>query len=712
MAGALEFIQYLEQLKSGAAAGTDGGAIGAEGINRALERLSENANALLDELNAARQGPRVVGDLAYSGGTLGWTGGALTVLFLSQFNAISFNTIAASSIPLSAGEVAYVVIDRTSAAVITVSVVTFAGYMALLAANDDRLDHVVIAMGVAPGLVATADGRFIRDGYALSNSGATDTQYGQQTEVTLIHENQKENLNLIMTRGGDIFWDSGAQEITFSEPLYLEFPASAAGDNYIAAGTYSVPAEHALYVTLTRDPGGSTDITGTVTNVALSTGVPDTDNTFVLAIHKNLDNRIYLADGTALSNGETVKLGGARIGVQWHYQEAGNGLQTTSFGVDPYRVGTGELMVYRNGIKAQASKAYWDGGTYPGGGSLNVLSGTIRDGDDYVEEDPGTGIGTRIIWIRDLTGAPYPETLGVVRDPAVNDPIRTWPDTDDIIEAFVGVQGQAPTISIPDGIYGFELVWTPDSSTLKTAGGYLVSGGEQYNNNGATPIVALTTDATVEGPLVNTYTEQWMYAYLAPAVTVGDSPVMILSENPPDDSADGAGVHPSQPGYRFLTSVYVTAGGDFNAMTKRGSWVQLGEDPSSGANGPDITSNFAGKLTGLFVTVDVSNNLPATYVGGLKIHVRAITEVDVAVGDAVRLEVKETWESYNAREMWQIKPGNAGGRVNFEFWPLAPDGQFDTRFQIFGSTQGMSTVLYGLILGYSEGRHTSGDTLE
>lgn len=440
-----EFIQEGEVLKSGALASSDG-------WNRAFQRLSRNNDALLDAVLSV--GSMVIaggGNLAWNSGSGAFTRSAdITIKLLNEVGGASHNTIlSAAGITLAAdGAVAYVVLDRASNANVTPVVVTsMANFLAAVQGQDSRLDYVLIAYRDGNGLVLW-DGRRVLDGETLSGNGFTDTQYGQQSELTLVHGNQKEDRKILLTGGGSLTWDLGTNTLAWSAQLTLSFPSSA-GNNRIPTGNATIAAGQFLTLTLTRTPGSSTDISGT-SAVVNDGSVATTDDVFILAHHDANDGRIYLWDGTALSDGDSRVLGGVVSGVQFLYDTYGSAVQVDdlteggSFPSRTYYVGTGALMVYRNGIKAKRSTATW-AGSYPTGS----LTGSIATGDDYVEEDAGGGQGTRIIWLADGQAASEP-----LYHPASTHTIpKAWPQSTDWLEAFVGIQGEGPSPVESLGIY-------------------------------------------------------------------------------------------------------------------------------------------------------------------------------------------------------------------------------------------------------------------
>jgi hypothetical protein len=496
----------------------------------------------------------------------------------------------------------------------------------------------------------------------------------------------------------------------------VHFPFDNGGSNTLDAGSYvvgSAVASGALHMVLLRTPGGVINRTPNTFNNLLNVVAPG-DDIYFLAIHAQTEGRVYLADGTALSDGETVQLGGIRIGVQWFYKDYGSAGQVTNFGAsNTFRVGGGELMVYRNGIKAKASLAVWRG-QYGVSGTLDVVTyGPIADDDDYIEEDstgvPAPDVGNRIIWIRDTdspVGAWETGPPATYRPEATHDPPVQWPQSDDALEAFVGVQATAPTIDVPEGIYGFETVWTKTASTIRTAGGTVAFQGAQYKNDGSTPLdlVLNGTNSPAQkvpgDPILVTST--WNYVYLGVSPSTG-VPTIWITGTPPDDSAGGAGKHPLDGSLFFLTSVYLIDFNNFQPFSKTGSWVQLGGNVVSDISG---ALGAAVAAPGVWTPVDLSSFLPATFAGHLRAYLRMATTT-LGDGNQINLLWRLTNSSHVTGELFAIKPANDAS-VAFDIDAIAPAGVFDILVNA-GATWTGPDASY--LRGYAEGRATSGDTL-
>lgn len=439
MTAALEFIQYLEQLKSGSLSGSDG-------INRSLQRLSLSLDGLLEAAQTPKRGFYVGGGtISYSAGTLSWSSD-VNIMMVNEVGGARYNVISAASILLpAAGALAYVVLDRaTNGAVVTpVVVANAAAYYAAIASQPNRLDYLLIAIRTGDGVI-TWDNRVL-NGQSLTSNGFVDDQYGQQTELTLVRENLNENAKLLVTGGGDISWDLSTEQFSWSGSFGIEFPSSTGINRITAASSpVTISAGYVMYVNLSRDPAGIVNVPPIIAAVGT---VPTTDDVFIFAIRKS-DGRLYLCNGQSLVDGETTRWGALRTGVQWMYRQDGSGVQVIDFtesGSYPtrsYRVGTNELMVYRNGVKARNGGAYWSG-SYP----VGTLVGSITTADQYLEEDSGVGTGNRILWLQD-DGSSEGHAVGA------HTPPWTWPGLTDYVEAFVGVQGDGPSPVEGISIYG------------------------------------------------------------------------------------------------------------------------------------------------------------------------------------------------------------------------------------------------------------------
>jgi hypothetical protein len=198
----LEFIQFLEQLKSGSLAS-------GVGTNRILERLSLNIDNVLDAVYQARMpqlwgGGTVAVDNPLT--TLSWTADITVGMWSVSQGANGIRgTIAANpgGLAVAVNDALYVVIDRTlaSPSALTLQKDTLTNYQTLVSAagNTDRLDVVLIAMVLAGGIY-WCDGKILKVGESFTEF-STDSQYGQQTELTQVREQQLDNLKLMMIGG-------------------------------------------------------------------------------------------------------------------------------------------------------------------------------------------------------------------------------------------------------------------------------------------------------------------------------------------------------------------------------------------------------------------------------------------------------------------------------------------------------------------------------
>lgn len=474
IASAQEFIQYLEELASGSL-------VSGAGVNRPLERLAENTDALLDALQSARLGSHASG-----GGTISWNSGSgvlswTTDIVLHMLNEAAGgvqNTLQASASPITlstSGAVAYALLDRASSANLTVQTAASASAFlaAVTAAADARLDVCLLARRVGTDVFFL--GHQILTGGSLTNSFGTDAQYGQQSEVTLVRTAARENLDLMLTGGGTLTWDETSGDFSWDADLRIEFPMSA-GYNRLVPNTVTLPANTALYVTLVRSPGAAQLVSPVLATLG---SVPTSTDSLVLAIRR-ADGKLYLRNGQTLSDGDSVSLGAHAPGVQWAFGGAATGVQITDLtegGAYPnrtYGVGSKDLLVFRAGLKKKASLAYWLG-TYPSGS----LQGSLVTSDDYVEEDPGDGHGTRILWLADGQAASEP----LYFPPATHSPALTWPTSPEWLEALIGVQGEGPSPVESLGIYPEPGGGSPKDGLVKLKAGTNVTLSYDSPNN-------------------------------------------------------------------------------------------------------------------------------------------------------------------------------------------------------------------------------------
>jgi hypothetical protein len=715
-----EFIQFLELLESGSLATNTG-------INRALQRLAENTDALLEALQSSRFTNRLAdgGVVSLSAGTLNWTAD-ITVMVNSEIGGAVINLVSGpSNLPgIVDTDVIYVILDRTTdSAVLSLNKADIFTFLGTVAGAANRLDILPIAFKTSNGL-HFSNGQRLRDGQSLKNNFFTDTQYGQQVEGTLVRLHQQENNRIMLTRGGDLSWDASPSALfTWSEDLFIEFPGQGR-TNKIAAGSINIPPGEAMYVTLVRSGVGDVPVVpsvGPIGSLPTADGSPISetgtaaDNTFVIAIHKTLDSRLYLWNGDGFSDGETRKLGGAQTGVNWMYRNVGGAVQVTDFtlGGFPQRAFTvvsGELMVYRNGIKARRSDAVWNGASFPydpltpggGGGNLLIagsLNGTplgpVLPEDDYIEEVGPDGVaGTRIIWLADGKAGNEALFHPPAGGPPVHDPPLEWPDTEDRIEAFIGVEGTPTNITLPDGIYGFDEVWTKDKDNIRTGAGVMILSGTPYKNDGTSPLNIDLTDVFQGDTLVP---GSWHYIYLKQGPAPGFSPIPKISVTGPNQE----GRHPTDNGALFLSSVYLDSSSEFPAFSKTGSRVRKGLN-----SGPDLFSAFA-VPDGLFQNTDLSALLPDTLIGSVKLWLLCDLTGTPGNGDRVYIDVKQTGRSFAGLSHWPLKPANSTRVVQVIDVILDGNKTFDIRFE----TGNFQSVIGAFLLEYSEGRFTSGSAL-
>lgn len=645
MAAALEFIQLNEALRSGSLA-LD------LGTNRSLQRLSSNADAALGSLFQLSAGTLEASSVTSTAGR--------SLLFQDMrvrtpsLQWLTQENVAATYLTpnLPVGSVLYVKVDvdmvNASKSLPPATVQTYSDFINTLNTDEDRDRIFVLGVGTPLG-VHLANGKSIRTNNSLSNHMHTDAQYANQTNFNTLQDVVRENASLRLVGGGVLSWDTGTGTLSWTQDLFIEHPFATGSSRVVGPGSVVIPAENFVRVSMSRTPSGVVNLTPTV-SVLGSVSLDASQNFFVIAIRKG-DGRIYLADGTAMSDGESVRLGGVRTGVQWSYRAVGSGSQVLDLAAalgpsTSYRVGTGELMVYRNGVKALASTAHWEG-AYPAGS----LTGAISFGDDYVEEDSGDGTGSRIVWLADQVGAE------VLRHPAnTHDPRMSWPAADDRVEAFVGIQGKAPTISLPTEILGFDRVWAHSTSEIRTLGGSLLLGPDKYVHRSAPALSLEVTDMFGSEIAV---ANAWHYIYLGPGSAPGFPPDFRLSTTPPSFTAPAdAGTHPSDWHWRFLTSVRVLTGLVFDSFAKTSHEVVMGGGLSLvSAFPPSVISNA-------WEVANLGPLLPATGVRVVRLRFTTTTDALVADGTKVSLSVRPL--GFTGAQVLTAVKGSGSNDVDFE----------------------------------------------
>jgi hypothetical protein len=179
---------------------------------------------------------------------------------------------------------------------------------------------------------------------------------------------------------------------------------------------------------------------------------------------------------------------------------------------------------------------------------------------------------------------------------------------------------------------------------------------------------------------------------------------MEVSVTPPTTVAGGgtgAGSHPADNQYRFLTSTLVNGSSQFTPFSKNGKRVTLGEFV-------DISSVFLPALvTDSWETVDLDGLLPATGVTAIKMRLLITSLALVPGGDRVLLEIRPLGFTSGTQEYYAVKPGNSN---NVEFlveFMLDSTQQFEVRL----STTIWNSFAAADLIAYGEGVNTSASDL-
>jgi hypothetical protein len=475
------WVQVLEELKSGSLSGGDG-------INRLLERLAANTDVLFAAIQATAN------SVLSGGGTWDYTGTTLTwsstfrISWVEAGASVTSNVVSNGSVNFAAdGSVVYVVLDRTTdGATRTVQyAASMSALRAAMAASTARADYFLLAYRSGSTIIF-ADGLRLKQGQQLTSDRGTDNQYAQQSVYDQTERRQDQNHNLRLIGGGTLNWSVGISTGTFAWGSDLHIMVSGtetasntaqAADYIVAASSIDLDSGEVAYINLApRDPGAGGVGSGDPRTLQITTydsafaGVGSLHDKLIIAYHHDTDGRLYLMNGQSLGDGDSAVLGGAATGLQWRVAEAGpvGGADPLWDFDNPYPVGTGALMVFRNGIKQKASSAVWEG-DWPAGD----LSDPLELNDDYVEIDRyGNGVGSKILWVRDVdSGDATVEEINAggtatyryldATDPSdgsidgkPNDPPRQWPDETDFLEAFIGIQGDGPSPVESVGIFG------------------------------------------------------------------------------------------------------------------------------------------------------------------------------------------------------------------------------------------------------------------
>jgi len=225
----------------------------------------------------------------------------------------------------------------------------------------------------------------------------------------------RQDRNTFLEGGGSWSWDDGTDTLAWSATFYVR----TGGITTHSITTNSVVLSSAgdgAYITLDRASGGA----ASVSTRALDSAANDDDDVFFIAV-RGSDNRIYLFDGTILTDGDSKTLGtGVSATDRGNVTADGAAAQTVPFS---YATGTDQLQVFVGGILQRLSVDYvetdtttvtFQSGHIPSNGEvitfLNVVGG---------QGPAGTGVA-------DLQEA-YDANQDV--DTSTNGPIRVYGST-------------------------------------------------------------------------------------------------------------------------------------------------------------------------------------------------------------------------------------------------------------------------------------------
>jgi len=362
--------------------------------NRPHDQAFVNTDQLASVLNSDRN------LVIRGGGTISWNSGTETLsfsetLYLSMPNenistgiggAVE-HTIVSGSLDFSPGTgsrktLAAIKVSRTAEPGYTMGdVQLFASMTALEAAiaaespadQTARFDYIILAKRELISLppnpndhIILWDGRRVRDGESITNSGATDTQYAQDSEFQAERVRENQDRNTYLLGGGVLTWEGPTFGLKLDADFYLSMPNNVL--MRIASGTLAAIDNDQCYIihvsgvpNLDRADDATTLVTVVPRALNHSEVEKDNDNLLVLGICRG--DRLYLMDGTVVEDGFRTRLGGLAQGVRWVFSGPGTGSASYDFGAvggsiirptgaDPeFFPGATELMVYVNGVR-------------------------------------------------------------------------------------------------------------------------------------------------------------------------------------------------------------------------------------------------------------------------------------------------------------------------------------------------------------------------
>lgn len=110
----------------------------------------------------------------------------------------------------------------------------------------------------------------------------------------------REDRQLILSKGGTWLWNSLTGELSWDEDLEILSPISGF-KLVVAAGSVVLEEGEAAYVNVVRAPSASTAVAMTVAST-----VPNTDDAFAIVVRSN--DEVYFRTGVRLANGDSVNL--------------------------------------------------------------------------------------------------------------------------------------------------------------------------------------------------------------------------------------------------------------------------------------------------------------------------------------------------------------------------------------------------------------------
>jgi len=229
-------------------------------------------------------------------------------------------------------------------------------------------------------------------GDGATTAAGAENDWFVERPSDLFASNQDRNAKL--TEGGTITWSTATDNLTFSADLIIRIPAIA-GTNTIQLGQSPINIDAAgkcAYVTLDRDTAGAANL---VPSVAAYGAISADKDIFIIAV-RGSDGRLYLCDGSSLSNGDSRLLGGSATPAASALVTIVDNVTYTSgdYNVSDYADASTCIQTAIDFVKTRGGTIYIRAGAYNIDAALSFAAATknvkiIGDGEDTILTQDG-----------------------------------------------------------------------------------------------------------------------------------------------------------------------------------------------------------------------------------------------------------------------------------------------------------------------------------